>query len=119
MDVFQKVKIAEGTYGAVCKAKNKVTGQLVALKRIKLDLSVGTLPNTLSISQGNAQSCSHLLGLHPTSRVAMKGQPLPPCPLTSLCPGSSSVKLGGCTVCCRAQVLLLDRPSVQKWEAQQ
>uniref|UniRef100_A0A667IFU6 CST complex subunit TEN1 n=1 Tax=Lynx canadensis TaxID=61383 RepID=A0A667IFU6_LYNCA len=35
MDVFQKVeKIGEGTYGVVYKAKNKETGQLVALKKI-------------------------------------------------------------------------------------
>ncbi|XP_070336034.1 cyclin-dependent kinase 3 isoform X5 [Odocoileus virginianus] len=40
MDVFQKVeKIGEGTYGVVYKAKNKETGQLVALKKIRLDLS--------------------------------------------------------------------------------
>lgn len=33
MDVFQKVeKIGEGTYGVVYKAKNKETGQLVALE---------------------------------------------------------------------------------------
>ncbi|XP_028608757.1 cyclin-dependent kinase 3 isoform X1 [Grammomys surdaster] len=39
MDVLQKVeKIGEGTYGVVYKAKNKVTGQLVALKKIRLDL---------------------------------------------------------------------------------
>ena len=39
MDAFQKVeKIGEGTYGVVYKAKNKETGQLVALKKIRLDL---------------------------------------------------------------------------------
>lgn len=38
MDSFQKVeKIGEGTYGVVYKAKNKATGQLVALKKIRLD----------------------------------------------------------------------------------
>jgi len=36
--VFQKVeKIGEGTYGVVYKARNKRTGQLVALKKIRLD----------------------------------------------------------------------------------
>lgn len=39
MDVFQKVeKIGEGTYGVVYKAKNRETGQFVALKKIRLDL---------------------------------------------------------------------------------
>ena len=38
MDSFQKVeKIGEGTYGVVYKAKNKVTGETVALKKIRLD----------------------------------------------------------------------------------
>ena len=30
-------KIGEGTYGVVYKARNKHTGQLVALKKIRLD----------------------------------------------------------------------------------
>lgn len=38
MESFQKVeKIGEGTYGVVYKAKNKVTGETVALKKIRLD----------------------------------------------------------------------------------
>ena len=38
MENFQKVeKIGEGTYGVVYKAKNKLTGEVVALKRIRLD----------------------------------------------------------------------------------
>uniref|UniRef100_A0A8C7CVU9 cyclin-dependent kinase n=3 Tax=Oncorhynchus TaxID=8016 RepID=A0A8C7CVU9_ONCKI len=38
MELFQKVeKIGEGTYGVVYKAKNKVTGETVALKKIRLD----------------------------------------------------------------------------------
>uniref|UniRef100_A0A7N8X7X8 cyclin-dependent kinase n=1 Tax=Mastacembelus armatus TaxID=205130 RepID=A0A7N8X7X8_9TELE len=38
MDSFQKVeKIGEGTYGVVYKAKNKLTGETVALKKIRLD----------------------------------------------------------------------------------
>ncbi|XP_065550079.1 cyclin-dependent kinase 3 isoform X2 [Lathamus discolor] len=37
-EVFQKLeKIGEGTYGVVYKARNKRTGQLVALKKIRLD----------------------------------------------------------------------------------
>ncbi|XP_064419273.1 cyclin-dependent kinase 2-like isoform X6 [Latimeria chalumnae] len=38
MEVFRKVeKIGEGTYGVVYKAVNKLTGDMVALKKIRLD----------------------------------------------------------------------------------
>ncbi|XP_036051276.1 cyclin-dependent kinase 3 isoform X2 [Onychomys torridus] len=47
MDAFQKVeKIGEGTYGVVYKAKNKETGQLVALKKIRLDVETEGVPST-------------------------------------------------------------------------
>ncbi|KAJ7316047.1 hypothetical protein JRQ81_002209 [Phrynocephalus forsythii] len=46
-DVFQKVeKIGEGTYGVVYKARNKETGQLVALKKIRLDSETEGVPST-------------------------------------------------------------------------
>eukprot|EP00349_Pseudokeronopsis_sp_Brazil_P009210 CAMPEP_0202971492 /NCGR_PEP_ID=MMETSP1396-20130829/27921_1 /ASSEMBLY_ACC=CAM_ASM_000872 /TAXON_ID= /ORGANISM="Pseudokeronopsis sp., Strain Brazil" /LENGTH=79 /DNA_ID=CAMNT_0049700943 /DNA_START=177 /DNA_END=416 /DNA_ORIENTATION=+ len=38
IDCFkERVQIGEGTFGAVYKAKNCETGELVALKRIKMD----------------------------------------------------------------------------------
>ncbi|KAK1902315.1 Cyclin-dependent kinase 2 [Dissostichus eleginoides] len=47
MDTFQKVeKIGEGTYGVVYKAKNKVTGETVALKKIRLDTETEGVPST-------------------------------------------------------------------------
>uniref|UniRef100_A0A8C4WTZ9 cyclin-dependent kinase n=1 Tax=Eptatretus burgeri TaxID=7764 RepID=A0A8C4WTZ9_EPTBU len=47
MDNFQKVeKIGEGTYGVVYKARNKLTGELVALKKIRLDTETEGVPST-------------------------------------------------------------------------
>ncbi|XP_059527271.1 cyclin-dependent kinase 3 isoform X1 [Myotis daubentonii] len=47
MDGFQKVeKIGEGTYGVVYKARHRDTGQLVALKKIRLDLETEGVPST-------------------------------------------------------------------------
>lgn len=47
MEKYQKIeKIGEGTYGVVYKAKNVETGQIVALKRIKLDSEDEGLPAT-------------------------------------------------------------------------
>lgn len=38
LDTFIKLKKAgEGTYGIVYKAKDKITGKFVALKKMKLD----------------------------------------------------------------------------------
>lgn len=47
MECFEKVeKIGEGTYGIVYKAKHKVTGEIVALKRIRLDGDSEGVPST-------------------------------------------------------------------------
>lgn len=38
MENFERIeKIGEGTYGVVYKAKDKINGGMVALKRIRLD----------------------------------------------------------------------------------
>ena len=38
MENFQKIeKIGEGTYGVVYKARDKLTGKHIALKKIRLD----------------------------------------------------------------------------------
>uniref|UniRef100_H3AGI8 cyclin-dependent kinase n=1 Tax=Latimeria chalumnae TaxID=7897 RepID=H3AGI8_LATCH len=47
MEVFRKVeKIGEGTYGVVYKAVNKLTGDMVALKKIRLDAETEGVPST-------------------------------------------------------------------------
>ncbi|CAH1776260.1 unnamed protein product [Owenia fusiformis] len=47
MDNFQKIeKIGEGTYGVVYKAKDKTTGETVALKKIRLDTETEGVPST-------------------------------------------------------------------------
>ncbi|GJD09760.1 Cyclin-dependent kinase A-1 [Galdieria sulphuraria] len=47
MEKFQKLeKIGEGTYGVVYKAKDKFTGELVALKKIRLEHEEEGVPST-------------------------------------------------------------------------
>lgn len=47
MDKYQKIeKLGEGTYGIVYKAQNKITGEIVALKRIRLDNEDEGIPCT-------------------------------------------------------------------------
>lgn len=47
MEDFQKIeKIGEGTYGVVYKGRNKLTGQIVAMKKIRLESEDEGIPST-------------------------------------------------------------------------
>ena len=47
MDKYDKrEKIGEGTYGVVYKARERATGELIALKKIRLDAEDEGVPST-------------------------------------------------------------------------
>jgi len=47
MERYQKLeKIGEGTYGVVYKAKDRLSGQIIALKRIRLEAEDEGIPST-------------------------------------------------------------------------
>ena len=47
MEAYQKLeKVGEGTYGVVYKAKNRESGDIVALKKIRLEREDEGVPST-------------------------------------------------------------------------
>ncbi|KAG0631906.1 hypothetical protein M758_1G288900 [Ceratodon purpureus] len=67
VDEFEKLnKIDEGTYGVVFRARGKKTGELVALKKVKMEREEGGFPMT-SLREINV-----LLSFHHPSIVDVK-----------------------------------------------
>ncbi|GMH15579.1 hypothetical protein Nepgr_017420 [Nepenthes gracilis] len=67
MEKYEKLeKVGEGTYGKVHKAKDKATGQLVALKKTRLEMDEEGVPPPPS---GEVSLLRMLLGHFTSSRL--------------------------------------------------
>ncbi|KAG0473580.1 hypothetical protein HPP92_015437 [Vanilla planifolia] len=80
MEKYEKLeKVGEGTYGKVYKAKDKVTGQLVALKKTRLEMDEEGIPPTtlreISLLQLLSQSI-YVVRLLSVEHVEKNGKPL-------------------------------------------
>lgn len=62
MEKYEKIeKVGEGTYGKVYKAQDRVTGQLVALKKTRLEMDEEGIPPTALREISLLQLLSHSL----------------------------------------------------------
>ena len=60
MDNYEKLeKVGEGTYGKVYKARDKRSGQLVALKKTRLEMEEEGVPSTALREVSLLQMLSH------------------------------------------------------------
>ena len=60
MENFHKIeKIGEGTYGIVYKATDKITEQIVALKKIRLETESEGVPSTAIREISLIKECDH------------------------------------------------------------
>ncbi|KAA8517579.1 hypothetical protein F0562_017791 [Nyssa sinensis] len=80
MDKYEKLeKVGEGTYGKVYKAKDKATGQLVALKKTRLEMDEEGVPPTALREVSLLQMLSHslyIVRLLCVEHVDKNGKPL-------------------------------------------
>jgi len=80
VDKYEKLeKVGEGTYGKVYKAQDKATGQLVALKKTRLEMDEEGIPPTAlrEISLLNLLSHSiYVVRLLAVEQAAKNGKPI-------------------------------------------
>ncbi|GLJ37019.1 hypothetical protein SUGI_0750140 [Cryptomeria japonica] len=80
MEKYEKLeKVGEGTYGKVYKAKDKTTGQLVALKKTRLEMDEEGIPPTALREVSLLQMLStsiYIVRLLCVEHVDKKGKPL-------------------------------------------
>ena len=66
MERYNKLeKVGEGTYGTVYKARDRMTGEIVALKKIRLEAEDEGIPGTAI----REVRCCTLFCLHSSSRA--------------------------------------------------
>mmetsp|Transcript_24005 Transcript_24005/g.61573 ORF Transcript_24005/g.61573 Transcript_24005/m.61573 type:complete len:315 (-) Transcript_24005:295-1239(-) len=80
MDEYEKLeKVGEGTYGKVYKARHKKTGQIVALKKTRLEMEEEGVPSTalreVSVLQMLNES-NHVVKLLSVEHVEENGRPI-------------------------------------------
>lgn len=80
MEKYEKLeKVGEGTYGKVYKAKDKATGQLVALKKTRLEMDEEGIPPTalreISLLQMLSNSL-YIVRLLCVEQIDKNGKPL-------------------------------------------
>eukprot|EP00191_Tetraselmis_sp_GSL018_P025001 CAMPEP_0177622190 /NCGR_PEP_ID=MMETSP0419_2-20121207/28080_1 /TAXON_ID=582737 /ORGANISM="Tetraselmis sp., Strain GSL018" /LENGTH=138 /DNA_ID=CAMNT_0019122345 /DNA_START=85 /DNA_END=497 /DNA_ORIENTATION=- len=80
MDDYEKLeKIGEGTYGKVYKARHRETGQIVALKKTRLEMEEEGVPSTalreVSVLQMLNES-NHVVKLLSVQHVEENGRPI-------------------------------------------